>query len=133
MNNQSCPLDKKQKKNMTDQDVQAIVNLTGVKADQPQEILQGISHFYKPEDAIDFADNQIKRYSTMSFSTAWFFEEVKRLALACMSCPNFSGQHGSCEKLMKNGCQLHSERAFYNQKTTAQKVAEELGIPHMSV
>lgn len=121
------------RKKMSDQDIQAIMNLSGVKPNQHSEILQGISHFCKPEDAVDFADNEISRFTTMNFSKAWFFEEVKRLAMACMSCSNFSGRYGGCEKLMKDGCQLQLERAFYNYKTTIQEVAEDLGIPFQSI
>ena len=121
------------RKNTTDADIQAIVNLSGVKANQPQKILQGISHFSKPEEAIDFVDSEISRYTTSNFSMAWFYEEVKRLAMACMSCSNFSGLYGNCEKLMQDECQLHLEEAFYKQKTVIQEIAEELGIPYIQV
>jgi len=121
------------RENISDSYIKAIINLSGVKANEPGKILAGIAHYENPEEVIAFTESEIRRYTTSYFSKAWFYEEVRRLAKACLSCQFFHGRYGDCENKDASGCQLQPEKAFYNQKTVAQEVAEELDIPYFKV
>ena len=97
-----------------DAEDRAEIMLSGVRADEPNKILEALS-FLDSEGAVVFAENGIKRYTTSNFSKARFYEEVKRLAIVCRDCQFFSGEFGSCEKLGGEDCPIDFKDAFYNQ------------------
>ena len=110
-----------------------IVLLNRVKANEPYKILKALSYFDTTEDAVDFANENIKRYTTSNFAAAWFYEEIKRIAKVCSCCEIFKGKYGNCKNILGESCKLDTKKAFYNQKTVAQQVAEELGITYLGV
>ena len=112
-----------------DVEIKVGLMMSGLRISETNEILAALSVFGGDTDsAINFCNQEIKRYTTSNFGQAWLYEEMKRIATECGTCEKFS-KYGECNRA---GCEL-SKGSYAGMKTTAQTVAEELGIAYLAV